>query len=128
MGEKEDIEIKINKNNYDEKVDNLTKEISLLTKENYDQKQHIKCLKTAINCDKPVLDEIDNEKNKRYESTIKILKEKIVKIESENIKLKNKISKDEKKQLSEVDKKNIQNATKHFSNILFEAILNNHYD
>merc|ERR1712065_122375 len=91
------------------------------------EKEHIKCLKSAISCDSRVSSENDNEINKKYESTIKILKEKIEKIESENIKLKNKISKNENKGLSESDKKNIQNATKHFSNILFDAILNNHY-
>lgn len=126
--EKDNIDNKISKNDYDKRIDNLNKEISLLTKENYEQKQHIKCLKSAISCDKPIPCENNIEKNKDYELTIEILKEKIEKIESENNKLKNKISKDEKKQLTEVDKKNIQNATKHFSNILFQAILTNHYD
>ena len=122
--EKENID---NQKNNDLQIENLIKEISLLTKENSEQKEHIKCLKSAISCDSQVSSENDNEINKKYESTIKILKEKIEKIESENIKLKNKISKNENKGLSESDKKNIQNATKHFSNILFDAILNNHY-
>lgn len=126
--EKYDNEIK--NSNYDEKIDSLNKEISILTKENYDQKQHIKCLKTAISCDQPFIDKNNNDNDKilKYESTIKKLQEKIEKIESENKKLKNKISNDEKKLLTETDKKNIENATKYFSNILFDAIINNHYD
>ncbi len=108
----------------DTKFNKLEQEIKILMKENSSQKEVIKGLKTAISLDKPIDDNsisksdydiISNENDK--------LKYQIKKLKDENYYLK----KNDNKRFSEDDKKNIEKATKHFSNILFEAIESNFY-
>lgn len=111
----------------DNKFNNLEQEIKILMKENSSQKEVIKGLKTAISLDKPF---DDNSKNSISKSQYDIilnendkLKYQIKKLKDENYYLK----KNDNKRFSEDDKKNIEKATKHFSNILFEAIEANFY-
>ncbi len=129
INETKNIEINDNSKN-----DNLNNEVNILTKENQDllklvneQKNQIISLKKALSYDNNSINE-SKENIDKITIDLHKYKEKSIKLESENLKLKRNLSDTEKKKnLSETDIQNITKATKHFSNILFESIVNNHY-
>lgn len=127
--------IKIKENSKDNK---LNDEINILIKENQDlmklvneQKDQIIYLKKSLSYDNHLNNNSINDSKDNIDGiNIELYKykEKSVKLESENLKLKKNLSdKEKKKNLSETDIQNITKATRYFSNILFESIVNNHY-
>jgi hypothetical protein len=106
----------------------LEQEIKILMRENSSQKDLIKGLKTAISLDKPF--DSDFNKDNISKSQHDIILNENNKLKYDNKKFKDEIfylKKNDNKRFSEDDKKNIEKATKHFSNILFEAIEQNFY-
>jgi len=120
-------------NNDDENmiISKLKDEINVLLKENNDQKDAIKGLKTMISLDSKENNSSSNEENENLkdvntslESTIKKLKSKIFHLEKENKTLMS----EKTPMLSDKQIKNIENATKHYSNVMFESLMRTHYE
>lgn len=105
-------------------IQRLTKENSLLFKENNVQKNEIKSLRSLVN--KKADDYIIKKNLQEAQITIDEKNKKIIDLEKILSNIKN-TSSSKSNSFSEIDRKNIEKSMKYFSNVLFNSFIENHY-